>query len=400
MTSSPTAARGHRILQEANALSGQITAWRRDFHMHPELGFQEFRTSGKVAEELRALGLETATGIGKTGVVAVIGEGEPVVAIRADMDALPLQEKNDVPYASQTPNVMHACGHDSHTAMLLGAARILAAMPDRPPGEIRLLFQPCEETDDGEKSGAERMIDDGALDGVDHVIALHVSSEMAAGELVIEDGYITANADNFYATIRGVGAHGAHPDLGVDPIYLLGQVINAIQGIRSRRIDPIRPAVVTIGTVHAGLGENVIPDEARLTGTLRSYDDETREKLIVELERALGVARALGGDYELRVHKGCPSTFNDSSVTQVMRGAAADMLPAGAIVRQPASMGGEDFSWMTRRAPGAMFLLGAKRDDVSRPHHNPLFDLDESVFPSGTALLAETALRLLEQGKA
>jgi len=400
MTASPTAARGQHILQEANALSGQITAWRRDFHMHPELGFQEFRTAGKVADELRALGLETATGIGKTGVVAVIGEGGPVVAIRADMDALPIQEKNDVPYASQTPNVMHACGHDSHTAMLLGAARILAAMPERPPGEIRLLFQPCEETDDGEKSGAERMIDDGALDGVDHVIALHVSSELPAGELVIEDGYITANTDNFYAVIRGVGAHGAHPDLGVDPIYLLGQVINAIQGIRSRRIDPIRPAVVTIGTVHAGLGENVIPDEARLTGTLRSYDDETRERLIVELERALGVARALHGDYELRVHKGCPSTFNDSAVTQVMRGAVGDMLPAGAIVRQPASMGGEDFSWMTRRAPGAMFLLGAKRDEVSRPHHNPLFDLDESVFPSGAALLAESALRLLEQARA
>lgn len=398
MTQSP-AERGQRVLQEANALSPQITAWRRDFHMHPELGFQEFRTSGKVAEELRSLGLETATGVGKTGVVAVIGEGEPVVAIRADMDALPLQEKNDVPYASQTPNVMHACGHDSHTAMLLGAAQILATMPDRPPGEIRLLFQPCEETDDGEKSGAERMIDDGALDGVDRVIALHVSSELPSGQLVIEDGFITANADNFYAVIRGVGAHGAHPDLGVDPIYLLGHVINAIQGIRSRRIDPIRPAVVTIGTVHAGLGENVIPDEAHLTGTLRSYDDDTREKLIAELERALGVARSLGGDYELRVHKGCPSTFNNAGVAQVIRGTMTDVIGASSILQQPPSMGGEDFSWMTRRAPGAMFLLGAKRDEVSRPHHNPLFDLDESVFPIGTALLAESALRLLEQGQ-
>ena len=398
MTSSPTAARGHRILQEANALSGQITAWRRDFHMHPELGFQEFRTSGKVAEELRALGLETATGIGKTGVVAVIGEGEPVVAIRADMDALPLQEKNDVPYASQTPNVMHACGHDSHTAMLLGVATILSQMPDRPAGEIRLLFQPCEETDDGEKSGAQRMMDDGALDGVDYVIALHVSSEMTAGDIVVESGYITANTDNFYATIRGVGAHGAHPDLGVDPIYLLGHVIQAVQGIRSRRIDPIRPAVVTIGTVHAGLGENVIPDEARLTGTLRSYDDDTRERLITELERALGVARALGGDYALHVRRGCPSTFNDSGVVDLITDTVKDVIGPESLRHEPPSMGGEDFSWMTRRAPGAMFLLGAKRDEVSRPHHNPLFDLDESVFPMGTALLAESALRLLEQG--
>ncbi len=391
-----TSPRGQRILQAARELSGQITDWRRDFHMHPELGFHEFRTSAKVADELRALGLETATGIGKTGVVAVIGEGKPVVAIRADMDALPLQEKNDVPYASQTPNVMHACGHDSHTAMLLGAARILAAMPDRPPGEIRLLFQPCEETDDGEKSGAQRMIDDGALDGVDKVIALHVSSDQPSGQLVIEDGYIMANVDNFFAVVHGKGTHGAHPDLGVDPIYLLAQVINAIQGIRARRIDPIQPAVVTIGKVQSGLGENVIPDEANLSGTLRSYDDETREKLITELERALSVARALGGDYSLHIVRGCPSTYNHPSVAGVIRGAMTDMVGAQAVVREPPSLGGEDFSWMTRRAPGAMFMLGAKRDEIHRPHHSPQFDLDESVFPTGTALLVESALRLLE----
>lgn len=397
MTPAPAAARGQRILREARALSPQITAWRRDFHMHPELGFHEFRTSGKVAGELRMLGLETATGIGKTGVVAVIGEGGPVVAIRADMDALPIQEKNDVPYASQTPNVMHACGHDSHTAMLLGVARILSAMPDRPPGEIRLLFQPCEETDDGEKSGAERMIDDGALDGVDRVIALHVGSDHPAGQLVIEPGFITANVDNFFATIVGRGTHGAHPDLGVDPIVLLAQVINAIQTIRSRRIDPIRPAVVTVGQVHSGLGENIIPAEATLSGTLRSYDDDTRDKLIVELESALSVVRALGGDYKLHIVRGCPSTRNDEGVAKVIRETMVDVIGAGEIERQPPSMGGEDFAWMTRRAPGAMFFLGARKDDISRPHHNPLFDLDESVFPTGTALLAETALRLLEQ---
>ncbi len=390
--------RGKQVLSQAQALSDQITAWRRDFHAHPELGFQEFRTSARVAEELKSMGLSPRTQVGKTGVVADIGAGKPLVAIRADMDALPLQERNDVPYASTVPNVMHACGHDSHTAMLLGAARILTAMPDRPAGTIRLLFQPCEETDDGEKSGAQRMMDDGAMDGVDRVIALHVGSDHPAGELVIEPGFITANVDNFFATVIGRGAHGAHPDLGVDPIVLLAQVINAIQTIRSRRIDPLRPAVVTIGQVHSGLGENIIPAEATLSGTLRSYDDDTREKLIVELEQALSVAQALGGNYTLQIVRGCPSTRNDEAVAELIRQTMADVIGEEAIKRQPPSMGGEDFSWMTRQAPGAMFFLGAKKDDVSRPHHNPLFDLDELVFPTGSAVLVELALRLLEQG--
>lgn len=388
--------RGKQILAEATALSDQLTAWRRDFHAHPELGFQEVRTSARVAEELEAMGLKPKTNVGKTGVVAEIGAGLPVVAIRADMDALPLQEKNDVPYASTVPNVMHACGHDSHTAMLLGAARILSQMDDRPPGTIRLLFQPCEETDDGEKSGAERMIDDGAMAGVDRVIALHVSSDHTAGLLNIESGFITANVDNFFATIIGRGTHGAHPDLGVDPIVLLAQVINAIQMIRSRRIDPLLPAVVTIGQVHSGLGENIIPAEAALSGTLRSYDDATREKLITELEAALGVARALGGDFTLQIVRGCPSTRNDERVAEVIRATMVDVIGESEIAKQDASMGGEDFAWMTRAAPGAMFFLGAKKDEIARPHHNPLFDLDESVFPIGSALLAESALRLLE----
>jgi amidohydrolase len=389
--------RGTKILEQAQALSGQIVEWRRDFHAHPELGFQEVRTAARVADELRAMGLQPRTQVGKTGVVADIGAGKPLVAIRADMDALPLQERNDVPYASTVPNVMHACGHDSHTAMLLGVAKILTQLDERPAGTIRLLFQPCEETDDGEKSGAQRMMDDGAMDGVDRVIALHVSSDHPAGQLVIEPGFITANVDNFFATLIGRGAHGAHPDLGIDPIVLLAQVINAIQTIRSRRIDPLRPAVITIGQVHSGLGENIVPADAALSGTLRSYDDETREKLIEELERALSVTRALGGDYQLRIVRGCPSTNNDPGVAALIRKTMADVVGEDAIASQPPSMGGEDFAWMTRAAPGAMFMLGAKKDEISRPHHNPLFDLNESVFPRGSAILAESALRLLEQ---
>src|SRR5690606_218779 len=179
--------------------------------MHPELGFEEFRTAQMVADNLRALGLEVATGVGKTGVVGILGEGKPVIGIRADMDALPVQEINDVPYASQTPGIMHACGHDAHTAMLLGAARVLSQMPDRPQGEIRFFFQPCEEKDDDEgKSGATRMMEDGALDGVDRVIALHVASELPSGKIVIEEGFTSANVDTFHATIKGKGCHGAY----------------------------------------------------------------------------------------------------------------------------------------------------------------------------------------------
>lgn len=387
------------FVENALELEPQIIAWRRDFHMHPELGFQEYRTASKVAEELRELGLEVMTGVGKTGVVATLGEGKPVIGIRADMDALPILEANDVEYASQTEGVMHACGHDSHTAILLGVARMLTQMPDRPAGEIRFFFQPCEETEDEEgESGATRMIADNALDGVDHVIALHVSSDEPSGKVMIKDGYLTGAVDNFYATIIGKGTHAAHPDTGIDPIYLAAQVINALNGIRARRIDPIKPGVVTIGQIHGGSTENVIPDEVRLSGTLRSADDATRELLWVEVEKALSVARALGGDYTLYISKGCPSVYNDPAVSAVIRQAAVDLFGKDSLIERDLSMGGEDFSYMTRKAPGAMFNLGAKLDDVHRPHHNPKFDLDESSFKIGAALLAETTVRLLKQG--
>ncbi len=384
------------VLKQARAIGDQIVDWRRDIHQHPELGFQENRTARLVADTLRSFGMEVATGVGKTGVVGILGEGKPVIGIRADMDALPIQEINDVPYASQTPGVMHACGHDAHTAMLLGAARVLSQMPDRPEGEIRFFFQPCEEAEDDEgKSGATRMIEDGALDGVDHVIGLHVASDLPAGQIVIEDGYTTANVDTFYATINGKGCHGAHPHRGVDPIFILAQVINALHGIRARRLNPIRPAVISIGSVHSGNASNVIPDDVQLTGTIRSFDDATREQLHREIEAVFGLTRALGGDYALRIVKGCPSVYNDPQVAEVVRGAVIEMLGEDVIYRLEPGMGGEDFSYMARKAPGAMFLLGAKRDQVERPHHSPQFDLNESVFPLGTALLTETALRLL-----
>ena len=387
------------MLERARALQDQIVAWRREVHMHPELGFKEHRTAGLVADAVRAMGLSVATDVAKTGVVGCLGAGRPAVGIRADMDALPLQEANDVPYASQTPGVMHACGHDAHVGILLGVARLLSEMTDRPAGQIRFLFQPCEEGWDPEgKSGAMRMVEEGALAGLDAVIALHVNTKIPAGKVEVRSGDAMAAVDSFNATLTGAGCHGAYPHLGVDPIFILAQVINAIHGVRARRINPVRPAVISIGAVHAGEAPNVIPDAVRLNGTLRSYDDETRERLIEELERALGVARALGGDYQLEIERGYPATYNDPEVAATMRQVTEEMLGAEGLYPPEPAMGAEDFSYMAREAPGAMFMLGAKIGQEERPHHSPVFDVDESVLYIGAAVLAETACRLLRGG--
>ncbi len=388
------------MLERARVLQEQIVAWRREVHKHPELGFQEHRTAQLVADALRDIGIRVETGIGKTGVVGHLGEGRPSVGIRADMDALPLQEANDVPYASRTPGVMHACGHDAHVGILLGVAKLLSEMKDRPSGEIRFLFQPCEEGQDDEgKSGAVRMIEDGALEGLDAVIALHVASEIPAGKVEIDSGYALAAVDSFDATLVGAGCHGAYPHMGVDPIFILAQVINAVHGIRARRINPVRPAVISFGSIHAGDANNVIPNEVKINGTIRSYDDETRHQLWEELEKALGVARVLGGDYQLTIEEGFPSTYNDPEIAGIIRQVAEEMLSQDGLYPPEPGMGAEDFSYMARKAPAAMFMLGAQIGQENRPHHSPIFDLDESAFPIGAAVLAEVACRLLRSKK-
>jgi amidohydrolase len=385
------------MLDQAKKIKDELISWRRDFHMHPELGFEEIRTSKVVADALGGMGLRVKTGVGITGVVGYLGEGSPVVGIRADMDALPLQEANDVPYASQNPNVMHACGHDTHTAILLGVARLLSEMPDRPPGEIRLLFQPSEEEWDEElKSGATRMIEDGALEGLDAVIALHVDDDVFAGQIEIIGGYASAAVDAFFATIIGRGGHGAYPHETIDPTFILAQVINAIHGIRARRIKPIRSAVISIGAIHAGHTTNVIPDKVELQGTIRSFDAEVREQLSEELEKALAVSRAFGGDYTLKIENGFPSMYNDPEVAEIIRQAGVDLLGEENVFSDEAQMGAEDFSYMSQLAPGAMLSLGVKIDDTPRPAHSPTFDLDEEALPVGAAMLVEVACRLLK----
>ena len=386
------------FLTRAQAMADQLVAWRRDIHMHPELSFQEERTARKVVDTLAALGIEAQAGVGKTGVVGYLGEGTPVIGIRADMDALPIDEANDIPYRSQTPGVMHACGHDAHTAMLLGVATLLATMENRPPGQVRFLFQPSEEASDSEnKSGATRMIEDGALEGVDAVIALHVASDLQSGKIEIGDGFVSANEDSFEIWLRGTGGHGAMPHQTVDPVFILGPVLAAIQGIRARRVDPTKAAAVSIGVIRAGTASNVIPAEVYISGTMRSFDDAVRAQLKTELAQALEVARALGGDFELKFKPGYPSMYNDPAVAAVIRSSTTAL--AGADILEPGTpqMGAEDFAYMSRKAPGAMFMLGARIGDDKRPHHTPVFNIDEAVLPLGAAVLADATCVLLRE---
>ena len=385
------------MLERARGLADQLSAWRREIHMYPELGFQEKRTSALVAGVLESLGYRTRTGVGRTGVVGERGEGQPIVAIRADMDALPLQEMNDVPYASRVPGVMHACGHDAHTAMLLGVATLLAR--ESFPGTIRLLFQPAEEVADDEGiSGAPRMIEDGAMEGVGAVLALHVDSFLPVGDVVAEGGPVSAGVDTLYATIVGQGGHGASPHRVVDPIYLMGHVILALHGIVSRRLNPFDPAVVSIGSIRGGDAENVIPERVELMATLRYMQPEVQAKLHVEVERALSVARALGGDYEQRMVIGYPPALNDDGVALCIEEVAADLLGADHLKPQAQHLGAEDFGFFGALAPAAMFSLGSEIERDRRRAHSPTFDVDERCLPIGSAILAEAALRLLARG--
>lgn len=384
------------MLEKAQALQEELSRLRRTIHMNPELGFEEVKTAGLVSKTLSDLGIEHQTGVGKTGIVARIGNGNgPVIGIRGDMDALPILEANDIAYKSQVPGKMHACGHDSHTTMLMGVAMLLK--DEQFDGEIRLLFQPSEERQDEEgESGATRMIADKAIEGLDAVIAVHVNGQIDRGLISIDEGFILANVDSIKAKIKGKGGHGAAPHVSRDPIFMLAPVLTAIHGIVSRWVNPMQPAVVTVGKVSGGTVNNVIPSDVELDFTLRSMDDGVREQLIQEVEGALSVARALGGDYEMVVQRGYPATYNDPTVAGWIRETAVQMLGEEAVVSRGAVMGGEDFGYMSRASRGAMMILGTREPGGrDRYLHHPEFDIDETAMPIGSAILAQTALRFV-----
>jgi len=392
------------FLVEAQELAEELVAIRRDLHMHPELGFQEVRTARIVAEQLSALGYEVVTGVGKTGVVGLLGgaqPGERTVLLRFDMDALPIDEANDVPYRSQSPGIMHACGHDAHVAVGIGVATLLARHREQFGGTIKLMFQPAEEG----LGGALAMIDDGVLKGpaVDVALGLHVSSNHATGTAAMRNGAMMAAADKLHVLVHGKGGHAAHPEQTIDAVLVAAQIVVALQTVISRNLNPEEVGVITVGSIHAGKAGNVIADTAELQGSIRSFSEETRELLHRRIaEVANGVATALGATAEVTVTRGVDPTVNAPAPTALVYDVAAAVLGKDNVDSTYRTTGGEDFSAVLARVPGNFFFLGARDESrgITAPHHNPHFDIDETCLPQGVAILCEAAVQALEVSRA
>jgi amidohydrolase len=385
------------MIAKAQALQKQMVVWRREIHSYPELGFAEFRTAETIAEIMKNMDYRVQTGVGKTGVVAEFGEGKPVVAIRADMDALPIKEANKVPYKSKNKGVMHACGHDVHIAIALGTAKLLKEQPFT--GTIRFLFQPSEENEDEEGfSGARCMIQDGAIRDVDYVLALHTNASLPTGEIEIATDFASAGADTFYAKIIGKGGHGATPHKVVDPIYISGHIILALNGIVSRRLRPFDSAVISIGTIHGGQIDNVIPESVSLSGTIRFLSPKVQESIYTEIKNIMEITKAMGGDYELILQKGYPPMHNNKEIVALLNDVSAEFVGRRQVKVPDVEMGAEDFGYFLQETKGAMFMLGCEIKGDTRRHHDPRFDVDENCMPIGAAIFTQAALKLFRDG--
>lgn len=384
------------VLEQAKQLERETIELRRHLHSQPELSFMETSTAKLAADKLSTLGYAVKTQVGKTGLYGDVGRGTRI-AIRADMDGLPIDEENPTSYRSKNPGVMHACGHDAHVACALTAAKILAAQKDQLKGGIRMLMQPAEEMGDDEgRSGAYRMLQDGVLEGVSAVIGLHMDATLASGKVAIMSGPIMAAADSFKIKILGRGGHGAYPESTVDAVVVGAQVVQAIQQIVSRRVSALEPAIVTVGSFHSSSTRgNIISEEVDLEGSFRSFNKEVRLKIMEELERACSIARIMGGDYKIHYEPGYPATFNDAQITEVMRNVAVELIGADNVVNLPPKTWSEDFSMFAEVVPGAFMFLGGEIAGDRRCHHNATFDIDESGLYIGSAILAETARRLI-----
>ncbi len=404
-----------QINQTALGLEQQVIEWRRDFHEHPELGNEETRTAGIVAAHLRDLGMEVAEGVAVTGVIGVLKGGKPgpTVAIRADMDALPVTERNDLPfksmvrttYNSQETGVMHACGHDSHVAILMGVAEVLAGMQEELKGSIKFIFQPAEEglEDKSVDSwGAKQMVEEGVMEDVDAVFGLHINSQTPAGVIKYKPGPAMAAVDNLEILVKGRQAHGAYPWSSVDPIVTASQIVMGLQTIVSRNVKIIEiPAIVTIGAIHGGVRHNIIPEEVEMIGTIRTYS-EPQQTLIHRRIReiAANIAASAGAEAEISIKKMYPVTHNDPALTEQMRPTLEKVAGSANVWVHDPVTGAEDFSFFQKEKPGLFIFLGGmppEGDPEAAPsHHTPDFYLDESGFVLGVKVLSQLAVDYME----
>lgn len=387
------------FVKEAEELFDYTREHRRDFHQHPELGFQEIRTAGIVARELNQLGLEVSTGIGKTGVVAVLEGGRPgpTVLARFDMDALPIKEETRAEYASQTPGVMHACGHDGHTAAGLTVARILEAHKDQLAGSVKLVFQPAEEG----LGGAEAMLADGVLTNPipDVSLALHLWNEKPVGWIGVTPGPAMSASDRFTVKITGRGGHGAAPHLTVDPIAAAAQVVTALQTIVARNVPPLESAVVTVTSISGGEAFNVIPEVVELKGTIRSFQDRVRELVHERFKQIISsVSAAMGCQAEIQLQRITPAVLNDPQTSRRVRAVAEQIFPGVEIDTTERTMGSEDMSFMMKEIPGCYFFIGSANHELGLDagHHHPRFDFDEAALPRSAALMTAAIFEFLK----
>lgn len=407
-----------KINTAADAIEKKVVAWRRDFHENPELGNLEFRTSKIIADHLRSLGIEVQDKVAVTGVVGILKGGKPgpVVALRADMDGLPVTERVDVPFKSkimteyngQKTGVMHACGHDSHVAMLMGVAEVLSSMKNDLAGTVKFIFQPAEEgvydaklLKNG-KSGAELMVMEGVLENpkVDAVFGLHIKSEIEVGKIGYRFGPLMAAVDQLGIKLKGKQTHGANPWKGIDPIVTASQIVLGLQTIVSRNVNITEnPAIVTVGAIHGGIRQNIIPESLEMIGTIRTFDASQRELVHRRInEIATNIAASAGATAEVKIDTGYPVTFNDPSLTEKMIGTLENIAGKTNVYVQPLETGAEDFSFFQQKVPGIFFFLGGKPKGStdSAPHHTPDFYIDESGFTLGVKSLASLTVDYFE----
>jgi amidohydrolase len=390
------------LKEEIALLTDEVISLRREIHANPELGFKEFKTSALIEEYLNDIGLDRVqTNVAKTGVIGILygNDTSRTVLLRADMDALPIEELNEIPYKSKNPGVMHACGHDGHVAMLLVAAKVLSKHRNELKGNVKFVFQPSEEKAPG---GAVKMIEEGVLDNphVDYAFGIHLGNIFEKGSIALKEGVFMAEADSFKINVYGTGGHAAYPHLSVDPIIIASNIVLSLQTVVSREINPIDPVVVTLGKICSGDAFNVIPEKAEMLGTVRTLDRKISEIIPEKIERiASNIASAYRGRSELEYEFGYPPLINNAEETKFVKRIAESIIGKEKILDAPISMGGEDMAYFLQKVPGAFFWLGSmnREKGLDKPHHSQYFDFDESVLPIGVEFHVKIAAEIFNK---